>query len=104
MTDIDSPPEEPARRGRRGEEGAGHVIVERLAAPAPPGRQTADAVEDLPDGDGCETDVFGLDRIENGSDPSLGPRAQHLGNDMRVYRPRKRSGHSPRSPEEDKGL
>ena len=104
MTDRDGPPEEPARGGRRGEEGFGHAIVEHLAAPAPHGRQTADAVEGLPDGDGRETDAFGLDGIENGSDPRLGRRAQHLGNDIRLYRPRKRSGHSPPSPEKDRGF
>ena len=68
------------------------------------GRQTADAVEDLPDGDGREPEALARDRIEKGSNPWLGPRPHHFGDDVRVDQPRERGGHSRFSPENDSGL
>ena len=66
-------------------------------APSPAG------VEQLPDGDGGEAGTLVVDRIEKGSDPRLGPRTHHFGDDVRVNQARQRGGHSSSSRINDSG-
>ena len=73
-------------------------------APSLARRQTADAVEYLPDGDGREAEALVGDEIEKCSDTWFGLRPHHLGDDVRVYEPRKRSDQVCSSPEDASGL
>ena len=72
--------------------------------PATAGGETADAVENLPDGDRGKAEALAFYRIEKGGDTWLRPRPHHLGYDVGVGQPRKRFGHSPSSPANVRGL
>ena len=65
--------------------------------------ETADAVEDFPNGDGCKTDPLAGDRVQKCSDARLRVWAHHLRDDVRIEEPSHRSGHVSLSPANSTG-
>ena len=72
--------------------------------PAPARGETADAVEDFPDGDGGEANALAFDGIQESGDPRLRARPHHLGDDVRIDQPGKLGSHAPSSSANDSGL
>ena len=62
-------------------ESAGKVVA------ASAGGETADAVEDFPDGDRRETESFNGNRIKTGGNTRLRLRSHHLGDDVGINQP-----------------